>query len=169
MILKQHRYEIALTRTGNRGVGTASYRSYGRDYEIRSGAKPVLAGSSDPAYRGDAARWNPEELLLAALSACHQLWYLHLCADAGVTVLGYEDRAEGWITEDEAGAGQFTRVLLHPHGVLAPGVDETRALALHHEAHAKCLIARSMNFPVAHEPVFSWRRDAFNPGSAGSV
>ena len=84
---------LRLRWTGDRGVGTASYTAYARDHEITAPGKPAIAGSSDPRFRGDATRWNPEELLLGAISACHQLWYLHLCAEAGVVVTAYVDDA----------------------------------------------------------------------------
>ncbi|BDA85823.1 hypothetical protein Sa4125_33650 [Aureimonas sp. SA4125] len=95
MSYKIHRYASHVRWTGNRGSGTSSYTAYGRAHEIAAAGKPVIPGSSDPAFRGDPDRWNPEELLLASLSACHQLWYLHLCARDGIVVTAYEDKAEG--------------------------------------------------------------------------
>ena len=150
---KTHRYAVSLTWTGNTGAGTSSYRSYERRYEIAAGAaKPAIPGSSDPAFRGDPARWNPEELLVASLSACHQLWYLHLCAVAGVVVLDYVDHAEGVMEETEDGGGFFRRVTLRPRVIVAAGSDLAKARELHHAAHAKCFIASSVNFPVEQEP-----------------
>ena len=150
---KTHNYALTVQWTGNTGTGTSSYRSYGRQHEIRgeSGQQPIQ-GSSDPAFRGDPSRWNPEELLLAALSAFHQLAYLHLCAVAGIVVLAYEDHAEGVMKETEDGAGSFERVTLHPQVTVAPGSDTAKAHELHEAAHAVCFIARSVNFPVLHEP-----------------
>lgn len=154
MAAREHRYTVIVEWTGNTGSGTAGYRTYERRHEIGApaGAKPVIPGSSDPSFRGDAARWNPEELLVASLSACHQLWYLHLCADAGVVVTAYVDRAEGTMVEEPSGAGRFSRVVLRPVVTVAADADVARAHALHHDAHAMCFIARSMNFPVDHEP-----------------
>jgi organic hydroperoxide reductase OsmC/OhrA len=149
---REHRYAVTLKWTGNRGQGTASYRAYGRDHRLVVPGKPPLEGSSDPAFRGDPTRWNPEELLVASLAACHQLWYLHLCAAAGITVTTYTDEALGVMEETADGAGQFRRVLLQPRITLAPGADPAQAAALHDAAHAMCFIARSVNFPVAHEP-----------------
>ncbi|MBO0905921.1 OsmC family protein [Jiella sonneratiae] len=146
-----HRYAVGLKWTGDRGEGTAHYRAYSRDHRIEAPGKPAIEGSADPAFRGDAARWNPEEMLLAALSSCHQLWYLHLCAEAGVVVVGYADEAEGEMQEAADGGGQFVRVVLRPTVTVAAGSDAERAEALHHEAHAKCFIARSVNFAVACE------------------
>lgn len=150
MVGREHHYFVAVRWTGNTGTGTSGYRDYGRGHEISADGKPNIEASSDAAFRGDRARWNPEELLLAALSSCHQLAYLHLCAVAGIVVLEYDDHAEGWMVATPDGAGQFTRVLLHPRVTIAAGGDKAKALELHHEAHAKCFIARSVNFPVEH-------------------
>lgn len=149
----QHDYEVTIEWTGNRGTGTSDYRAYGREHTVSAGEKPVILGSSDPAFRGDAARWNPEELLVASLSACHKLWYLHLCAVSGVRVLAYRDHAVGTMVDDEATGGRFTRVLLRPHVTVRPGDDLALAQRLHAEAHARCFIANSVNFPVEHQPV----------------
>lgn len=151
---KEHHYAVTVAWTGNQGTGTSGYRAYSRDHLISAGDKPVIPGSSDPSFRGDPARWNPEDLLVASLSACHKLWYLGLCAGAGIVVTGYEDRAEGWMVEEAGGAGQFARVLLRPRVTLAPGSDLEKAAQLHHKAHEMCFIARSVNFPVVAEPEF---------------
>jgi organic hydroperoxide reductase OsmC/OhrA len=151
MAHKTHRYTTRVTWTGNRGTGTSDYRAYDRDHEIAAGDKPVIPGSSDPAFRGDAARWNPEELLVAAVSACHKLWYLHLCATARIAVLSYVDEAEGEMEETPDGGGRFTRVTLRPRIAVARGADLAKAQALHAQAHALCFIANSVNFPVSHE------------------
>ena len=150
---REHRYDVGLTWTGNEGSGTSSYRAYGRSHRLSGDGKPDIAGSSDPHFRGDPSRWNPEELLVAALSACHQLAYLHLCATAGIVVTAYEDAAEGVMAEEPGGAGQFKSVVLRPKVTVAKGADTEKAKALHHDAHAVCFIARSVNFPVTHEPV----------------
>jgi organic hydroperoxide reductase OsmC/OhrA len=149
---KEHRYAVHVEWTGNTGAGTASYRSYERAHELRVDGKPVIPGSSDPAFRGDPARWNPEELLVASLSACHKLWYLHLCATAGVVVTDYADQAEGFMSEEADGGGRFVRVVLRPRVTITAGSDRQKAEALHHDAHAMCFIARSVTFPVTHEP-----------------
>jgi organic hydroperoxide reductase OsmC/OhrA len=149
---KEHRYNVTVTWTGNTGTGTAGYRSYERAHEISAEGKPAIGASSDPVFRGDRTRWNPEELLVAALSGCHQLAYLHLCVDAGIVVVEYVDHAEGWMAETPDGAGQFVRVVLHPKVTVAAGSDVAKARELHHLAHAKCFIARSVNFPVECEP-----------------
>ena len=147
-----HRYTVALEWTGNTGAGTASYTGYGRDHVLMAPGKPDLPGSADPHFRGDAARWNPEELLVASLSACHQLWYLHLCAAAGVVVTDYRDRAEGEMAVEADGGGRFVAVTLRPEVTIAAG-DPDRAMTRHGEAARLCFIARSVAFPVRHEPL----------------
>jgi organic hydroperoxide reductase OsmC/OhrA len=148
---KSHRYATTLTWTGNAGAGTSSYRGYERAHEIAAPGKPTIAGSSDPSFRGDPARWNPEELLLASISACHQLWYLHLCAVNGVVVTAYRDEAVAVMVEDDTGAGRFESATLRPQVTISAGSDPARARALHSEANAQCFIANSLNFPVGHE------------------
>jgi len=152
MAQKQHRYRVHLRWTGNEGTGTNTYKTYSRAHDLLAEGKPAIAASADPAFRGDPARWNPEELLVASLASCHQLWYLHLCAVNGVVVTAYEDRPEGVMQEEAGGAGQFVSVVLRPRVTVTPGSDLAKATALHHEAHEKCFIARSVNFPVTHEP-----------------
>jgi len=152
---KTHHYEVTLEWTGDKGLGTSGYAAYERAHVLRAEGKPEIPGSSDPHFRGDPARWNPEELLLASLSACHQLWYLHLCSVNKVTVVGYHDRPSGEMAEHADGSGEFVRVVLRPEVVVAPGSDAARAMALHHEAGRLCFVARSMNFPVEHEPSVS--------------
>jgi organic hydroperoxide reductase OsmC/OhrA len=147
-----HRYQTSLRWTGNRGTGTSGYRAYGRDHEITAPGKPVLPGSSDPAFRGDRVRYNPEDLLVASLSACHMLQYLHLCAAAGIVVTAYEDEAEGTMEETPDGGGHFTEVVLRPLVRVAAGSDPAAADALHERAHHLCFIASSVNFPVRCEP-----------------
>lgn|SRR5581483_1799209 len=150
--IRNHRYSVIVTWHGNRGTGTSAYGAYARDYEITTDGKVPIAGSSDPAFRGDRTRWNPEELLVASLSACHKLWYLHLAANAGIVVIDYADRAEGVMEEYADGSGRFTQVVLRPAVTLAADSDLARAAALHHTAHEKCFIANSVNFPVTCEP-----------------
>ena len=150
---RTHRYTLALDWTGNRGSGTSSYRAYDRSHQLTAPGKPVISGSSDPAFRGDAAAWNPEELLLASLSACHQLWFLHLASEAGLIVTAYHDDPTGEMAESADGGGQFTRVTLRPRVTVDGGVDSATLAALHHRAHDLCFIARSVNFPVLCEPV----------------
>lgn len=144
---KQHSYKATVTWTGNRGEGTANYRAYGRDHEIAVHGKPVLPGSADAAFRGDAGRWNPEDSLLGAISACHMLWVLHLASEAGWVVETYEDRAEATMQMNPDGSGQFTSATLHPQVTISKG-DPGQSEDIHHRAHEMCFIARSLNFPV---------------------
>lgn len=154
---REHHYRVDVRWTGNTGLGTSSYKAYARDHVIFSpGAdKPDIAGSSDPAFRGDPRRWNPEELYVAAISACHKLWYLHLCAANGIVVTEYFDEAEGVMVESAGGGGQFASVTLRPRIVLTRAADIGVARTLHHEAHAKCFIANSIKTPVEVDPEFT--------------
>ena len=149
---RTHSYDVSVTWTGNRGTGTSDYRAYARDHDVASGGLPPIAASSDPAFRGDPGRWNPELELTAALAQCHMLWYLHLCAAAGVIVTSYTDHAGGTMAEADDGGGRFTEVLLRPQVSIASAEMTGIAANLHQEAHAKCFIAKSVNFPVRHEP-----------------
>lgn len=151
MVEHNHHYTVKVTWTGNRGAGTSGYREYDRDHVISVEGKPDIAGSSDPAFRGDPKRWNPEELLLASISACHKLWYLHFCAVSGVVVSDYVDEPEATMVLKKDGAGNFTEAVLKPVVTLAKGDPQT-AQELHAEAHDKCFIAASVNFPIRVEP-----------------
>lgn len=150
--LHDHHYALEVRWTGNRGTGTSAYTAYGRDHVVSARGKPDLPGSSDAAFRGDAARWNPEELLVAALSQCHLLAYLHECVRAGVVVTTYTDAPIGTMRTDAEGGGSFAEVTLRPVVTVAePGMAE-RAQALHDAAHHHCFIASSVTFPVRHQP-----------------
>ncbi|HEY1340947.1 MAG TPA: OsmC family protein [Bryobacteraceae bacterium] len=150
---RQHHYRITNRWTGNQGTGTSGYREYSRSHELSAEGKSApIPGSSDPLFRGDRTRYNPEELLVSALSACHMLWVLHLCADAGIVIVDYVDQAEGEMVEHPDGSGEFTRVLLHPVMTITDPARAEEAKEIHHRAHAACAIARSMNFPVECEP-----------------
>lgn len=151
---KEHQYTVTVEWTGNEGTGTSHYRTFSRAHEIRVEGKPAISGSSDPAFRGDPQRWNPEDMLVASLSACHMLWYLHLAAVNGIVVTHYLDRAEGVMSEGGEGGGRFLSVTLKPEIAVKRGADLATAARLHHVAHEKCFIANSVNFPVAHEPRF---------------
>lgn len=146
-----HDYAVSVEWTGNRGAGTQSYRAYDRDHIVRTDGAPDILGSSDRVFHGDPARWNPEELLLAALSQCHLLSYLHEAATNGVVVESYTDAAVGTMAQTSDGGGHFTTVTLRPVVTISAG-DPELALRLHHSAAGKCFIAASMNFPVGHEP-----------------
>ncbi len=146
-----HVYKAKLTWTGNQGEGTSGYKAYTRDYDVESEGKTVIKGSSDPNYFGDATRHNPEDMMLASLSACHMLWYLHLCAVNKIVVTDYEDNPEGVMEMSRDGSGQFTEVTLKPRVTITAGSDAARAEQLHARAGALCNIARSVNFPVGHE------------------
>lgn len=147
---KEHGYAVEVVWTGNRGQGTREYGAYGRDHKIVVAGKPEILGSSDPCFRGDATRINPEELFVSSVSACHMLWYLHLCADAGVVVRAYRDEATGTMVEEPDGRGRFVEVLLRPQVTIDAG-DVAIARQLHQVAHRHCFIANSVNFQVLCE------------------
>ena len=152
---RTHRYSTEVVWTGNRGAGTRGYRGYDRSYSTTGPGRPAIPGSADPGVApGDPGRWNPELLLLASLSQCHMLWYLHLCSVHEVVVTGYVDQAEATMQEADGGAGgRFTEAVLRPRvRVAAPDMVD-RAVALHADAHRACFVASSVNFPVRHEPV----------------
>lgn len=149
---RRHSYQTHLTWTGNRGTGTSGYRDYDRSCELSATDRPAILGSSDRVFHGDATRWNPELALVGALSQCHLLAYLHVCAEAGVVVTGYADEAAGTMEQHGIG-GRFVEVVLRPRVTVAEPAMVDRAVTLHRDAHAACFIAASVNFPVRHEPV----------------
>ncbi|MEY4661452.1 MAG: hypothetical protein RLZZ42_1404 [Bacteroidota bacterium] len=148
-----HHYQLQLTWTGNNGEGTAGYSAYERTHTLSIPGKPDILGSSDPVFRGDASRYNPEELLLAALSSCHMLWYLHLCAENGIVVTAYTDNPSGSMQEADNGSGRFTEVILRPKVTIKDPKKLEKAKALHKSANQYCFIANSVNFAVHHEPI----------------
>ena len=150
--MKEHHYKTTIVWTGNKGFGTRGYADYGREYTVSIENKPDLLGSSDVAFRGDKTKYNPEDMLLTALSTCHMLWYLHLCSDAGIIVVDYKDNATAVMEEKQGGGGHFREATLHPYVVITDAGRIDEANELHHEAHRKCFIANSCNFPVKHEP-----------------
>jgi organic hydroperoxide reductase OsmC/OhrA len=149
-VAREHHYDARVVWTGAAQGGTSSYEAYSREYRAQVEGKPPLEGSSDPMFRGDPKRYNPEDLLVISLSACHMLSYLHLCASAGIEVTAYEDRARGTMAIKDRKM-RFVDVLLEPKVTIARG-DRGKAIALHEEAHAQCFIASSVNFPVRHQP-----------------
>ncbi|MEJ1088824.1 OsmC family protein [Microbacterium sp. Mu-80] len=151
--LGEHHYELTTTWTGNRGTGTSGYRDYARDVTIEVDGKPVLLASADRPFRGDSSRWNPEDMLIAALSECHLLSYLHACVTAGVVVTEYRDVATGVMREDGRGGGAFVEVTLRPEVTVADAAMIEAAEKAHHQAHEWCFIANSVNFPVHHQAV----------------
>lgn len=149
---KEHHYALSLAWTGNLGTGTSDYRAYSRNHTILSEGKPELLASSDPSFRGDKTRYNPEEMLVAALSSCHMLSYLHVCVLNGVIVLEYKDNATGTMKENPDGSGQLTEVTLRPEVKVKEASMIEKANHLHEKASELCFIARSVNFPVHHIP-----------------
>jgi organic hydroperoxide reductase OsmC/OhrA len=145
-----HEYAAALEWCGNNGTGTRRYEDYGRQFDALVEGKPVLRGSADPAFRGDASVYNPEDLLLIAISSCHMLSYLALCARHRICVVAYSDRAEAVMETGPDGGGRFTRAVLHPRVSIEDSRGLGMAVALHEQAHRLCFIANSCNFPIEH-------------------
>lgn len=146
----QHRYALDLLWHGDH---TRTYESYTREHRIRIAGKPELITTADPMFRGEATLHNPEDLLLAALSSCHLLTYLALCARARINVLSYRDQAEGTMLLTKDGGGHFTEVVLRPEVVVADAAMLEKARHFHGEVHKYCFIARSVNFAVRCEAV----------------
>lgn len=150
--MKEHHYKATIQWTGNKGTGTSGYRNYERSHTISIENKAIIEGSSDPAFRGDQTKYNPEEMLLASLSSCHMLWYLHFCSEEGIIVTEYIDHATGIMAEKENGSGYFKEVTLHPTVIVTEESMVKKANELHHKASEFCFIANSVNFPVKHIP-----------------
>ncbi len=149
--MKTHHYQATIQWTGNEGSGTSDYRTYSRNHLISAPNKSTeILASSDPAFRGDRTRYNPEDLLVASISACHQLWYLHLCAVNKVVVVAYIDNATGTMIEKDNGIGSFSEVILNPIVTVSEENMVEKAHELHHEANKMCFIANSCNFPIRH-------------------
>ena len=148
-----HNYTTTIKWTGNKGTGTSGYTEYERSHIISIENKPDILASSDTPFRGEAHRHNPEDMLLASLSSCHMLWYLHLCADAGIIVTDYTDQATGTLVVTPGSGGHFSEVVLHPAVTITDAALIDKASELHDQAHHFCFIANSVNFPVRHEPM----------------
>lgn len=148
----QHNYSLTVKWTGNTGTGTSNYKEFERSHSIFVANKTEILGSSDPAFRGDKTKHNPEDLLLASISSCHMLWYLHLCAMAGIIVTDYIDNATGIMIETANGGGKFTEATLNPIVTITDISMTERANELHKKANELCFVANSLNFPVYHKP-----------------
>lgn len=149
---KEHQYKATIVWTGNKGLGTKGYNSYDRDHTISIDNKVDILASSDPAFLGDKSKHNPEDLLVSSLSACHMLWYLHLCSANGITVVYYKDNASGTLKETAENGGHFIEVVLRPNVIITDQIQIEKANELHKEANKMCFIANSCNFPVKHLP-----------------
>lgn len=151
---RRHDFVAKIAWTGNRGDGTRTYRGYDRTWRVETPGKPPIECSNDPLLGGDPSLHNPEDMLIASLSACHMLWYLHLASEARIVVRSYTDEPVGEGESAPDGSGRFIGAVLRPRIEVEAGCDLGRAEAIHHEIHKVCFIARSVNFPVRYEPVF---------------
>lgn len=154
--MNKHTYKAHLEWTGNKGSGTFDYRSYSRSHTISIEGKPLILGSSDASFRGEKSKHNPEDLFVSSISACHMLWYLHLCSDHGIVVLQYDDHAEGHMIVEKEGSGRFENITLSPTVVVSPESSTELAEKLHEKAHKMCFLANSCNFKIACEPVIKF-------------
>lgn len=149
---RQHNYSATIKWTGNKGKGSSNYNEFERSHTISIDSKPDILCSSDPAFRGDKTKYNPEELLLASLSSCHMLWYLHLCSESKIIVTNYVDNATGTMIEKSNGSGYFSEVSLNPTVIVTESSMIEKAIELHEKANEFCFIANSVNFKVSHKP-----------------
>ncbi len=149
---RKHNYSATIKWTGNKGKGSSNYNEFERSHIISIDGKPDILGSSDPAFRGDKTKYNPEELLLASLSSCHMLWYLHLCSESNIIVTNYVDNATGIMIETPNGSGYFSEVSLNPTVIVTESSMIEKAIELHEKANEFCFIANSLNFKVSHNP-----------------
>lgn len=149
---QEHAYPARIVWTGNRGEGTKHYKGYDRTWDLAVEGKPVVSCSNDPVLGGDPTKYNPEDLLIAAVASCHMLWYLHLCSNTGITVLAYEDNPVGQGVMHPNASGNFTSATLRPKITVAAGADLEKARDIHNDVHKYCFIARSVNFPISFEP-----------------
>lgn len=151
--MKRHQYELSVEWTGNEGNGTLDYKSYNRNHKILAEGKYAeIMGSADPAFLGDKTKYNPEDLFLSSIAACHMLWFLHLCSSHKITVIAYLDNATGVMEEAPNGSGKFTKVMLNPQVKVAKESMIQKANELHQEAGKMCFIANSCNFDIEYNP-----------------
>lgn len=149
---RQHNYSATIKWTGNKGKGTSNYKEFERSHTISINNKPDILCSSDPAFLGDKTKYNPEELLLASLSSCHMLWYLHLCSESNIVLTKYIDNPTGIMIEKQNGSGYFSEVSLNPTIIVTENSMIEKAVELHKKANELCFIANSVNFKVFHNP-----------------
>lgn len=149
---KTQNYKLDLSWQGNHGAGTMTHTSYDRNFTTHEGSRPPVLGSSHPAFRGNSERYCPEELLLASLSSCHMLWYLHMCAAHEVVVLEYHDHPVMEMEVKEFGNGDIRSATLSPVVRIASEDQREQAMAMHQRAHQSCFIAKAVNFEIILKP-----------------
>lgn len=144
--MKKHDFQCKIDWCGNLGTGTSAYHEYSRDHLLNQDHKySSIQCSSDPIFRGDKTKYNPEEFFIASVASCHMLWYLHLCADRGVVVIDYQDEVSAELILNEDGSGKINNIVLKPQIKITNAKDIELAQSLHHEAHRFCFIAASVN------------------------
>jgi organic hydroperoxide reductase OsmC/OhrA len=150
--MSEHRAQFHWRRTS----ADFTYQTYNRAHEILfKDGLIVLPSSSAPEFRGDPDRVDPEEAFVGALSGCHMLTFLAICARKRLTLESYEDDASGWLELDAHGKLWIARVTLRPSAQFAPDVeiDAAQLADLHHHAHSECFIANSVKTLVNVEPL----------------
>jgi organic hydroperoxide reductase OsmC/OhrA len=134
------------------GTTSGGYDAYPRAHTVECPpAGTALDLSGDPAFGGDAARLNPEQLLVAAAASCQLLSFLAVAARARLDVVAYDDDARAEMPEDDRPV-RITRIVLHPHIVLRGDVREERVRHLCEVAHRECYIANSVKTEIVVEP-----------------
>lgn len=149
----KHHYSVNIKWTGNKGSGTENYKNYNRDFNLAVQGKTDILGSADSAFLGNKTKHNPEDFLVSAVSSCHMLWYLHLCAESGVIVTDYRDCARGIMEENGIEGGKFTEITLNPVVIVTDKKMIEKASELHSKANELCFIANSLNFKISHNAV----------------
>ena len=147
-----HRYQAHIAWTGSTADGIAAY-DRAHDATCPPAATP-LALTSDPAFRGDPAKLNPEQLLVLAASSCQMLSFLAVAARARIDVVAYEDDAEGVMPEDDQPL-RITRIVLRPHITTKGDLDPDRLRKLVDTAHRHCFIANSLRTEIDIMPRFT--------------
>jgi len=146
---KEHHYTAVCSWRGSTGLG---YEQYSRTHEMSAPpAKAHLKMSSDPAFRGDPALLNPEQLLVLAAASCQMLSFLAVAARKRLNVVEYEDRAEGFMPEDDKPI-RITRITLHPRIVFEGPTDPDAANHAVELAHQQCFIANSLKTDIRIDP-----------------
>ena len=147
----EHKYQLKLNWTGGSEIDAIQND---RMYEVLIDRKPTIYGSADKPFFGDPEKYNPEDLLLAALSACHMMSFMYVCRKLGIKVYHYEDHATGLLKINQDGTGQFEFAELKPKVKADHMPDGMIFKELNSRAAKLCFIKRSINFTVNYKGSF---------------
>ena len=125
-------------------------KRYTKTHQIAIDGKEILNVSAAKAFKGDPNLYNPEDLLLSSVVSCHMMSYLYVCSQNDITVVSYQDNAEGTLEVLENGSGRFVEIRLNPSVIIKEKEKIAQALSLHTKASELCFIANSCNFPILH-------------------